>query len=227
MERIIKYIIVTLTFINISFSNDILNYKIKYFGIYAADCTIDIKDTLYYNQDSKRINFSVKTKPFFDFIFPISNIYSIILDGNNRILFFQKTTSQPKVTNSLYTVNRNGKIFYDNSDFEILPQYYNIFSILYMIISQSEMPNNCIIEREGLLYEALINFNEEDSIYNLNLKNKNNVDPIIEHTDIFTWALFKENYKREIFINPDSKMLEKCVFSKGLMKISAHLYIKN
>jgi len=96
-----------------------------------------------------------------------------------------------------------------------------------MIISQLEIPNNCIIEREGLLYDALIDFNEEKSMYNLSLKNKNNFDPIIEHTDIFTWALFKENYKREIFINPDNKMLEKCVFSKGLMKVSAHLYIKN
>lgn len=222
-----KYIIIIVVFLNIGFSNNILNYKIKYFGIYAADCIIDIQDTIYYNQVSKKINFIVKTKPFFDFLFPIDNKYSIILDENNSILFFQKTTSQPKVINSLYTVNRNGKIFYDNSDFEILPQYYNIFSILYMIISQLEIPNNCIIEREGLLYDALIDFNEENSVYKLSLKNKNNFDPIIEHTDIFTWALFKENYKREIFINPDNKMLEKCVFSKGLMKISAHLYIKN
>ena len=130
MERIIRYIIPVVILLNISFSDDLFNYKIKYFGIYAADCTIDIKDTLYSNQNVKRISFIVKTKPLFNFLFPVNNIYSIILNEDNRILSFKKNTSQPQVTNSLYTVIRDDKVFYDNSNFEILPNYYNILSKL-------------------------------------------------------------------------------------------------
>ena len=226
MERIIRYIIPVVILLNISFSDDLFNYKIKYFGIYAADCTIDIKDTLYSNQNVKRISFIVKTKPLFNFLFPVNNIYSIILNEDNRILSFKKNTSQPQVTNSLYTVIRDDKVFYDNSNFEILPNYYNIFSILYIMISKREIPDNCIIEREGLLYDLSINFNENKSMYVLNLENQDNSNPIIEDTDIFTWALFMDNCKRKIFINPESELIEKCVFSKGLINITAELYLE-
>tara|TARA_B100000427_G_scaffold264857_1_gene229978 strand:+ start:224 stop:904 length:681 start_codon:yes stop_codon:yes gene_type:complete len=226
MERIIRYIIPVVILLNISFSDDLFNYKIKYFGIYAADCTIDIKDTLYSNQNVKRISFIVKTKPLFNFLFPVNNIYSIILNEDNRILSFKKNTSQPQVTNSLYTVIRDDKVFYDNSNFEILPNYYNIFSILYIMISKREIPDNCIIEREGLLYDLSINFNENKSMYVLNLENKNNSVPIIEDTDMFTWALFMDNCKRKIFVNPETALIEKCVFSKGLINITAELYLE-
>ena len=222
----IKYIIIAIIFVNISFSDDILNYKIKYFGIYAADCTITIKDTSYYNQSSKKISFIVKTKPFFDLLFPVDNIYSVILDENNRILSFQKTTSQPEIINSLNTIVKNDRIFYDDSDFEILPDYYNIFSLLYIMMFESKIPNNCIIEREGRLYDALINFNKDKFMYTIDLKTKNYSNPMIEHTDIFTWALFMDGCKRKIFINPKSGLIEKCTFSKGLINISAHLYTK-
>jgi len=226
MEMMKYGIILYFIILNLLFCNEKFNYKIKYFGLYAADCSISINDTIFNNISSKKINFSVQTKPFFNFLFPINNHYSIILNSNNnRILYFSKNTKQPNVENILNTNFINNKVLYSNSNVEILPEYYNIFSVLYIILLDRGLPNNFIIEREGLIYNASIDFLKDKSMYLLNTKILENsvYNPIIDNTDIFTWALFMDNAEKRIFINSDTKIIEKCIFSKGLIKVSAHL----
>ena len=145
MEIMKNNIIILFILISLLFSNDKFNYKIKYFGIHVAGCSILSSDTLFNNESSKKITFNVKTKPFFKFFFPINNKYSIILNENNRILSFIKNTSQPKVENFLKTKIINNRVVYDNHDFEILPNYYNIFSVLYIIMSGDTLPEDFII----------------------------------------------------------------------------------
>ena len=153
----------------------------------------------------------------------INNKKSIILNENNRILSFIKNTSQPKVENFLKTKIINNRVVYDNHDFEILPNYYNIFSVLYIIMSGGVLPKDFTIEREWLLYNSSIQFKEDKAMYILDLKEKKGYNPMIVHTDIFTWAVFLEGAQRKIFIDKKTKMIERCVFSKGLTFISAEL----
>ena len=223
MEIIKNNIIILIIFFSLLFSDDKFNYKIKYFGIHIADCSISSSDTLFHNEFTKKIIFNVKTKPFFDFFFPINNKYFIILNENNRILSFIKKTSQPGVKNHLKTKIINNRVVYDDNNFEILPNYYNIFSVIYIIMSGGILPKDFIIEREGLLYNSSIQFKEDKTMYILDLKEKGGYNPMIIHTDIFTWAVFMEGAQRKIIIDQKTKMIEKCIFSKGLTSISAEL----
>ena len=225
MEITRNNIIILIILFSSLFSNEEFNYKIKYFGIHVADCSISSSDTLFNNNAKiKKVIFDVKTKSFFDFFFPINNKYSIYLNRENRILSFTKNTDQPKVENFLKTEIINDKVFYSDSNFEILPNYYNIFSVLYILMSGKILPEYFIMEREGLVYNSSINLDEKKMMYTLDLKKIESDDySIIPHTDIFTWAVFMENAQRKIFINSKTKIIEKCVFSKGLIAISAHL----
>ena len=223
MEIIKNNIVSIIILFSLLLSNDEYHYKIKYFGIHVANCSIENSDTLIDNKFLKKIIFNVKTKPFFDFLFPINNQYSIILNNNNRILSFSKNTNQPKVENFLKTKTINDRVFYTDSNIEILPNYYNIFSVLYIIMSGQELPENIIVEREGLIYNTSIYFDDKKALYTLKFQKENGYEPIINHTDIFTWAVFMENSQNKIFINPQTKVIEKCIFSKGLTSVSAHL----
>ena len=225
MEIVRNNIIILIISFSSLFSNEEFNYKIKYFGIHVADCSISSNDTLFNNNtNSKKIIFDVKTKPFFNFFFPINNKYSILLNKENRILSFTKDTNQPEIENFLKTEMINDKVFYNDSDFEILPNYYNIFSVLYIIMSGGMLPECFIMEREGLVYNSSINLDEEKMMYTLDFKKiEGDYYPVIPNTDIFTWAVFMENAQRKIFINSKTKIIEKCIFSKGLITISAHL----
>ena len=59
--------------------------------------------------------------------------------------------------------------------------------------------------------------------YNLELvkqSSKNGVK-ILEHTDIFTWAVFKENANRLIWVNTKNQRIEKCDFNVGFFSLTA------
>ena len=73
-------------------------------------------------------------------------------------------------------------------------------------------------------------------IFFLNEKNKNNIQKykldliansstdeigVLEHTDIFTWAVFKENAHRMIWVNVPEQRIEKCNFNVGLFSLTA------
>tara|TARA_Y100000996_G_scaffold345106_1_gene282961 strand:- start:361 stop:1035 length:675 start_codon:yes stop_codon:yes gene_type:complete len=223
MEKIIKYTTILMIIFRFIFAYEEVNYSIKYLGVIVADCKILKKDIIFNDKNMEEIIFKVGTRPFFNFIFPVKNEYSIILDDQNRIFSFSKNTSQPNVENILKTEFINDHLTYFDNDFEILPSYLNVFSMLHIIMSDQTLPKNFILEREGILYDAIAEYNEDKFMYKLYLKKNSINQPVIKNTDIFTWALFMDNANRKIFINPKTKLIEKCIFSKGLISITAIL----
>ena len=209
--------------LNIVLPNQSFHYNIKYLGFNAADCHISIKDTVYqsYNKATK-VTFVVKTKNFFDLVYPIKNNYSIILDQLNNIIYFNKTTSQPGLSNILETEIINNRVLYKGTNFYIKEGQYNIFSLLYQIMLRNIIPENIVVEREGMLYKGKVekNINEYD-IY-LNIDKNNNIG-IIENTDIFTWALFKNNSKRKVILDDNINRIDKCIFKLGFTSMTASL----
>ena len=200
MGMIFQYFIFIIVLCNFLFCFNELNYKIKYFGMYAADCKISKKDTIYNNIKSKKINFNIKSKSVVNYLFPVANNYSIIIGPKNNILFFKKNTSQPKVKNNLETEIIDNEIFYKNSNFIISNNYYNIFSLLYCLMDKTIPINNIFtLEREGLIFDASIE-KKNDYEYKLFINERagNKISPIIENTDMFTWAVFKKGSKRKI-----------------------------
>tara|TARA_Y100001960_G_C14742953_1_gene864046 strand:+ start:1629 stop:2306 length:678 start_codon:yes stop_codon:yes gene_type:complete len=207
--------------LNIVLANQTLHYNIKYLGFNAADCHISIKDTVYHSYGQViKVNFVVETKNFFDLIYPIKNTYSIILDELDNIIYFSKKTSQPGLSNIVETELVNNNVLYKNTNFYIKEGHYNIFSLLYQIMLRKNIPENIDIEREGMIYKGVVkkNINEYD-IY-LNIDENNNIG-IFENTDIFTWALFKNNSKRKIIVNDNIDRIEKCIFKLGLTSMTA------
>ena len=85
---------------------------------------------------------------------------------------------------------------------------------------------NLIIEREGLNYEAsLLKLQDENHLnkYKLDLISHPSADElgVLEHTDIFTWAVFKKEAKRHITIDYNNEMIVKCIFKSGILKMTA------
>ena len=209
--------------LNVILASQTFHYNIKYLGLNAADCYISVQDTVYQSYDkATKITFIVKTKNFFNLVYPIKNSYSIILDELNNIIYFNKTTSQPGLSNTLETEIINNKVLYKGSNFYIKEGQYNIFSLLYQIMLRNEIPENIVVEREGRLYNGKIkkDINEYD-IY-LNIDENNNIG-IIENTDIFTWALFKNNSKRKVILDDNINRIDKCIFKLGFTSMTASL----
>jgi len=219
LHKTIKLIIL----LNIVFADQTLHYNIKYLGLNAADCHISVKDTIYGPYDiATKVRFDVITKNFFNLIYPINNSYSIILDDTNNILSFRKTTNQPGVTNQLKTEFTNNQVVYEGTNIHIEKGYYNIFSLLYGIMQKKKFSDSIIVEREGLIYDCQVerNLNEYDIYLNAN---DNDDIAIIKHTDIFTWALFKNNSKRKVIVNEKIDRIEKCIFKLGFTTMTANL----
>ena len=204
-----------------------LNYRIKFFGIYVADCQIDISDTTIYNIEGIKLNYKIRTKPFINNFFNVNNYYTIIIDKNKyNTLLYKKKTVQPKIINYIETEFVNNKIKYNDSNIYLNEDDFNIFSILYLIANNEKEIISSIkqIEREGKYYA--FSFLNENNSYELILNEINNQDKgLIEHTDIFLWGIFLPNTNNSVIVN-DLGYIEKCTFKRGLLTMSAKIDIK-
>ncbi len=204
-----------------------LNYRIKFLGIYVADCEIDISDTTIYNIEGIKLNYKIRTKPFINNFFNVNNYYTIIIDKNKyNTLLYKKKTVQPKIINYIETEFVNNKIKYNDSNIYLNEDDFNIFSILYLIANNEKEIISSIkqIEREGKYYA--FSFLNENNSYELILNEKNNQDKgLIEHTDIFLWGIFLPNTSNSVIVN-DLGYIEKCTFKRGLLTMSAKIDIK-
>ena len=204
-----------------------LNYRIKFFGIYVADCEIDISDTTIYNIEGIKLNYKIRTKPFINNFFNVNNYYTIIIDKNKyNTLLYKKKTVQPKIINYIETEFVNNKIKYNESNIYLNEDDFNIFSILYLIANNEKEIISSIkqIEREGKYYA--FSFLNENNSYELILNEMNNQDKgLIEHTDIFLWGIFLPNTNNSVIVN-DLGYIEKCTFKRGLLTMSAKIDIK-
>ena len=95
--------------------------------------------------------------------------------------------------------------------------------LYYLSITPMEKISKSVrLEREGVIYNCIIYQKMKNGKLELELEfileNENNT-PLIEHTDIFTWALFKEKSIKKITVN--NFKIEKCYFKSGLSILEA------
>ena len=208
-------------FFCLSFCSDVYEYKIKSFGIQVAKCSMSIKDTVYDNNNSILLKFTVNTLNIFDVFYPINNKYTIIVDDKSiSTKYFKKHTTQPKIINSIETTMKDDMIYYIDSDYLIPPNTLNIFSLLYFLMIdpiQINSNQNNILEREGKFYSySIVKDNEK---YKLDISPQDDDVGLIKHTDIFTWAIFKDDVKRYLYI--DNNKIQKCVVKSGILNFTA------
>jgi len=216
------YIILIISYL---LSSQLDDYIVHFYGIPMATVTISSTDTVYNNIPATKLIFQTKTNNLASKLFKIDNTYKTIIDtANFNILSFSKTTYQPNVVNTLYTENSKLGTKYYNEEFIIPQKCFNIFSLLYYlsITPMEKISNSVKLEREGVIYNCVIYKKKVNNKLELELEfileNQNNT-PLIEHTDIFTWALFKENSIKKITI--DNLKIEKCYFKTGLSILEA------
>ena len=221
-----KYLIILIC--QFLMSNNIMKYEISLYNIPMAEVTINYQNTFFQNKEAINLTFKTHTNKFASKIFKVNNDYETIIDPNNfNILSFKKNTYQPGLSNQLHTINKGDNIIYVNTDIIIPENYFNIFSLLYYltITPFEEVQTNIKLEREALLYDCIINKNKTESFYEyeliFDLINKQQV-PIIKNTDMFTWAVFKENSYKKIVVDKNKK-IKSCVFSVGLTSLRANL----
>ena len=216
--------------LSLLYSSENQYFEVDFFGIPTAEIRFDISDIIYNKKNSKLITVETNSINLTKYIFNIDNYYKTITSENlQTILSFDKKTYQPNVINHIKTSIINDTVYYDESSVSIPDNYFNIFSLLYFLsINKIISPKNINIEREGLLYwgEIIpIYISPDNNIvkYILDLK-KNPNSPhrsIIENTDIFTWALFKEQSKRYITVDYNNNDILECVFTNGLITMYA------
>jgi len=202
-------------------------YSVTLYGIPMAYIYINNKDTIYNDKSAVKLTYHTKTNKITSTLFRVNNIYETIIDINTlKILSFKKSTFQPNITNHLYTTYTNDGVQYNNSNTIIPDNCFNIFSLLYYLSSTplDSIQNIITVEREGLIYECKISKSqiidklELELEFNL-INSKNNA--VIQHTDIFTWALFKKGSNNKIIIN-DSE-IEACEFKSGFTNLKANI----
>ena len=199
------------------------NYEIKFYSVPVAEAEITRSDTTYNGRPGTVITFTAISNKFTNFIFPVDNYYRMVIDNDTyNILDFQKRTYQPNVTNTLSTTRINETIFYKGTRIDIPSGVFNIFTLLdYISFNDYSnlINNNFILEREGILYDARL-VNDSDYLL-LDINKRNNELGAIEFTDIFTWAVFKDNGKRMIWIDKDNNYVKRCVFKINGMNLEA------
>ena len=206
-------------------------YEVSIFGVHCADVLISYTDTIYNDKKSIKIDYQTKTKSIYEKFFFIKNDYTTIIDKSNYdILSYAKKTSQPKLENNISTFLRNDSLFYLNNNKWFNTNYFNIFSLLYYL-QMNRLENYFkpldFIEREGNIYNMKIDYYQvEDQIrylLSLDINKELSYESVYKKTDIFTWAIFLPNAKREININRITNEITSCKFSIGLINVTAEL----
>jgi len=203
------------------------HYQVEFMGINVAKVSMAHRDTIFANHPSSIIEFSAKTEAVSNFFYPVNNHYEIIhANDSYQILSFKKTTTQPGLYNELFT-NLNDELpYYHNSKISISKEAITIFTLLHLLANGLLDEENYTIEREGLYYDALLlNLPNQSHLqkYKLNLTAIPSAHKIaiLKDTDIFTWAVFKQNASRTIWVNVSDQKIQKCNFNIGLFNLTA------
>ena len=221
-------IILFLILINFIFSTKVIEYSVSFYQIPMANVILEFETENVINENEVALKFETKTNRFASKIFKVNNTYKTLIKKDSYdIVHFSKKTSQPGLYNDLKTYLLNDKTIYENSKIEIPKNYFNIFSLLYYLsITPYDLVDSSIkLEREGLLYICNIEKYEtkNENIYTLYFEIiENNNKPIIENTDMFTWAIFKEGSLKEIRVDKVLKEINSCKFSTGISTLKAN-----
>ena len=202
------------------------NFQIYLWSLNVAEVNIETNQIKFENIPSTHIIYKAQTKGIYNYIYKINNIYEVIIDNKNRnILSFKKFINQPNLVDTLYTQRINNKTIYPKlNQHSIKENSLNIFTLIYFLMNKQNeniLDENILIDRDGDEFECKIDRinNSERDLYFISI-NEIEINNYIEKTDIFSWALFKNNVKRKIWIN-DYNDLYKCEFESGLMTFTA------
>ena len=170
------------------------------------------------------MQYKVETISFYDFFYPVKNKYTIIFDTETyNLLYYEKNSFQPKVINNIKTNFIDGRVSYSNGNI-VGKNETNIFILLYLLGEQklNIIESFPIIDREGKKFSYDLELFEKNYLYSLSLNPISKSDfSIVEDTDIFTWGLFLDNTKNHIFIDSEEKIIDQCIFKKGIVKLAA------
>jgi hypothetical protein len=173
------------------------------------------------------VEFSASTEAVSSFFYPVDNHYQIIHSTDtHQILSFKKVTTQPGLDNELFTSLKDNLPYYHNSEVSISNEAITIFTLFHLMAHNLLDKENFIIDREGLHYKgSLLKLQNGSDLQkyklNLNIDTLTDTIGILEHTDIFTWAVFKENAVRNIWVNTTKQRIEKCKFNLGFFNLTA------
>jgi len=218
----IKYIIYMICFLATLLPKN-YNYQIYLWSLNVAEVKITVNNVKFENTESTKIIYKANTKGIYNYLYKIDNTYEVIIDNNTKsILSYKKKINQPNLIDTLYTERTNGQTIYPKfNDYVIKNNSMNIFSLTYFLIDQVDsnlINKRILIDRDGDQFECKIDKKEGNLHYiSINEIIKNN---FIEKTDIFSWALFKSDVERRVWIN-DYNNLYKCSFTSGLMTFTA------
>ena len=224
MEMIKRYIYIITFCIGFCESN-FLEYDIKIYGIKAAKCKVIISDTLFNGIDCIKAEYKVNSTKTMDLFFNVNNSYITVFDKYDySIKFFKKYTVQPNLVNDIITNLKNSDVYYSDSDYKILSDEYNIFTLLHKIASENfiDVNKKIILDREGKKYFGeIIQKNEYVELFTeeININDKG----LIEHTDIFSWALYLPQTSKTIYVDKKSNAIQSCRFRKGFLVFIAEL----
>jgi len=203
------------------------HYQVEFMGLNVAKVTMAHRDTIFENRAATLIEFTATTESVSNYFFHVDNHYEIIHSmDTHQILSFKKTTVQPGLKNELFTIFEDGEPYYQNTKSAIPNGTITIFTLFHLLAYNLLNVDHFIIEREGLQYDAnLIEMQRNNGLYKYNLElleqsSKNGIK-ILEHTDIFTWAVFKGNATRLIWVNTKNQRIEKCNFNVGFFSLTA------
>ena len=219
---------IVIPFILISFFHaNTHHYQVEFMGIDVAKVSMAHRDTVFANHVATVVEFSASTEAISSFFYPVDNHYEIIHSTDtHQILSFKKITTQPGLHNELFTNLKDNLAYYHDSEVSISNEAITIFTLFHLMAHDLLNAENFIIEREGLNYKAsLLKLPNGSNLqkYKLNLNINSSIDKIgiLEHTDIFTWAVFKKNAVRNIWVNTSKQRIEKCNFNVGFFNLTA------
>ena len=210
--------------------NTSLKYEVTLYGIPMANVDMSFNNKTYKDFEVIELFFKTSTNNIISQFFKVDNEYRTLIKNNNLdIISFEKSTYQPNVINRIKTFEENEKILYEGTNIIIPQNHFNIFSLLYYLSNTpfNEIKSEVDLEREGLIYKCLINKQINQNLYEFelqfNLINNNNLVPVVKHSDIFTWGLFRKDAKNKIIVDPTLNQIQKCVFSVGISNLEAKI----
>ena len=196
-------------------------------GINVAKVSMSQRDTIFAKRPATIVEFFASTEAVSNLFYPVDNRYEIIHSTDtHQILSFKKITTQPGLHNQVFTDLKDNLPYYHDSQVSISNEDITIFTFFHLLAYNLLDDEEFTIEREGLQYNAiLIDMGKNDSLYKYKLdlveqSSKNRIG-ILKHTDIFTWAVFKKNAVRTIWVNISEQRIEKCNFNVGLFSLTA------
>jgi len=206
-------------------------YTVKLFGMHVADVTMRHEQIVTDDKPQQSrllIEFTSETTDFAARVYPVDGRYTVLVDPDTyRLLDFKKETTQPGITNSLQTEQTAEGLRYKGRSDYIPQDAFTIFSLLdYLAIHSEPIQRSFLLDREGELYHAQVKLlDKSDSAINYQLMitpdSGSETVPVLEKTDIFTWAVYKPSARRFIEVDRIHHRIKRCEFKFGMMSLTA------